>query len=195
MKPTSRHNMVEAGATSGLFYPTIILAISTVILAISTALYTLYTKKQANAVAQQNQLLERQLLSLTHQNNLARSNLIARIIEEIGSDRARKQRRIVLKHPGYKVLESSYPERPDKIPSEIPAARPVAVSYDRIGLISKFDRELRGELISWHAQDISRIWRRLKPYADRWREELRPVPEFEALGEETLEHLKKSRQK
>ncbi len=153
----------------GLTFATLSLVAATVVLAIATIIYTIYMAKQYHTLSQQ--------------NNLIRASLMSDIIREIGQDQIRKARDLILSNSAYDKLENQYPEAPETLPEEMAEARNLAVHYDRIGLITKSDPVLRAWVLDWHADDISRLWKRLKPFVHGWRVR-RPgtVPEFVQLG-------------
>lgn len=69
------------------------------------------------------------------------------------------------------------------------AARYVAVSYDKLGFIQKYDQDLERRVSEWQGDDIDEMWTMLQPLVKgKWRKRSpRYAMEFERIGQKAVE--------
>lgn len=65
----------------------------------------------------------------------------------------------------------------------------MAVAYDKLGFILKYDHELERRVLEWHGDDIAEMWVMLRPVVEgEWRgRNSRYAMEFERLGKKAVE--------
>ena len=95
-----------------------------------------------------------------------------KIIDYIGSELSRKNRRIIYNSQNsMKKLLEKYPDIDDEKLMELQeASKQVCAVYDRVGFLLKQDKTLEEKIVEWHGFTTGIMWKILEPIREKWKE-------------------------
>jgi len=142
------------------------------------------SKNQKKALTEQTEATISQRKSLV-------VSTFAKMIDWIGDEKIREAKKEVWNNQIFKNLAKFDPESSLSLPNiekEIEEkARDVAVAYDKIGFVIRYEPDLEADFLAWHGLVVIEMWKRLRPLIiKKWRKETGHFVGFEYLAKKAM---------